>query len=93
MINGIKNNASNIFDSIKHIDDNGNEYWLARELQKVLNYQRWDKFSDVINKAKSACECSKNIIENHFSQVGNMVLIGSSAKRKIMDYQLSHYAC
>ena len=52
-----------------------------------------DKFLDVINKAKNACECSKNITENHFSQVGNMVLIGSSAKRKIMDYQLSRYAC
>ena len=87
------NNKNNIFESIKHIDENGNEYWLARELQKALNYQRWDKFSDVINKAKNACECSKNITENHFSQVGNMVLIGSSAKRKIMDYQLSRYAC
>ena len=55
----------NVFESIKHIDEYGNEYWYARELEAVLEYKRWDKFNNVINNAKLACKKSKNIIENH----------------------------
>ena len=55
------------FENIKHIDEYGNEYWFARELQKVLEYKRWDKFNNVINNAKVACKKSNYIIEEHFS--------------------------
>lgn len=81
------------FEEIKHIDENGVEYWYARELQKVLDYKRWDKFLNVINNAKTACKQSNNIIMDHFSQVGKLVDIGSKASRSIKDYKLSRYAC
>ena len=81
------------FDSIKHIDEYGNEYWFARELMLILEYKRWDKFCNVIDNAKMACINSNYLIENHFSQVGKMVEIGSKTKREILDYKLTRYAC
>ena len=81
------------FESIKHIDENGFEYWLARELMLALEYKRWDKFCNVIENAKTACEKSNNIISDHFSQVGRMVEIGSKTSRNIIDFRLSRYAC
>ena len=92
-MNQIKKYSETIFESIKHIDEYGNEYWLARELMVVLEYKRWDKFNNVIDNAKIACEKSNNLIDDHFSQVGKMVEIGSGAKRKQADYELSRYAC
>ena len=85
--------TNNIFEDIKYIDENGIEYWYARELQKVLEYKRWDKFLNVINSAIMSCKNSKFNINDHFSQVGRMVDIGSTAKRKLKDYKLSRYAC
>ena len=82
-----------IFENIKHIEENGNEYWLARELMLALEYKRWDKFCNVIENAKTACEHSKIIIDDHFTQVGKMVNIGSKTTRIIMDFKLSRYAC
>ncbi len=83
----------NAFEKIKHIDKNGNEYWYARDLQKALEYKKWDKFINVINNAKVAYEQSNNLVSDHFSQVGKMVEIGSKASRTIFDYKLSRYAC
>ena len=82
-----------IFESIKHVDEDGNEYWYARELQKVLEYKRWDKFFNVIESAQVACSISNNNVLDHFSQVGKMVDIGSNTSRNIVDYKLSRYAC
>ena len=82
-----------IFENIKHIDEFGNEYWEARELMTALNYKRWDKFNNVIENAKIACKKSKNKIKDHFSQVGKMINIAKGAKRKVLDYKLSRYAC
>ena len=81
------------FESIKHMDENGFEYWLARELMLALEYKRWDKFCNVIENAKTACKKSNYIISDHFSQVGRMVEIGSKTSRNIMDFRLSRYAC
>ena len=91
-MNEIEINYS-IFDSIKHIDENGNEYWSARELMVVLEYKRWDKFNNVINNAIIACNNSKNNVKKHFSHVGKMIEIAKGAKRIIYDYKLSRYAC
>ena len=82
-----------IFEEIKHIDEYGNEYWLARELQIALDYKKWQKFINVIENAKIACEQSKFITDDHFTQVGKMVDIGSKTSRSIVDYKLSRYAC
>ena len=83
----------NPFEKIKQVKDDNIEFWYARDLQKVLSYESWDKFLNVIKKAKEACKNSNQIIENHFSQTGKMVTLGSGAKRVILDYQLSRYAC
>ncbi len=82
-----------IFDSIKHIDRFGNEYWYARELMGVLEYKKWERFNNVIESAKVTCEQSKYLVNDHFPEVGKMVRIGSKTERKILDYKLSRYAC
>ena len=81
------------FEDIKHIDEYGNEYWYARELQVALDYKRWDKFCNVIESAKIACENSDNAVSDHFTQVGKMINTGKTAKRKVVDFKLSRYAC
>ncbi len=92
-MNNIEEYNEKIFESIKHIDEYVNEYWLARELQKVLDYKEWRKFEGVINKAKEACINSNFIIEDHFVGADKMVSIGSGANRCQKDYKLSRYAC
>lgn len=83
----------NTFEEIKHIDENGNEYWLARELQVALEYKKWQKFMNVIENAKTACKQSNFIIDDHFTQVGKMINLPKGAKRTTIDYKLSLYAC
>ena len=92
-MNEIIKYTENVFETIKHIDEFGQEYWEARELQQVLGYKEWRKFKSVIKKAMMACEISKNKILDHFVQLDKMVNIGSSTKRKVLDYKLSRYAC
>ena len=82
-----------IFENIKHILEDGTEYWNARELQHVLEYTDWRNFLKVIEKAKTACENSGIFVEDHFVDVNKMVEIGSGAERVIEDIQLSRYAC
>ena len=84
---------NNTFEGIKHIDEFGIEFWYAREFMHALEYKRWDKFNNVIENAKMACENSGNAVYNHFSQVGKMINIAKGAKRKIDDYKLSRYGC
>jgi DNA-damage-inducible protein D len=81
------------FESIRRVNEEGLEYWSARDLAKILGYARWDKFRSSIQKAEIACENSGQLIQNHFSHVGNMVDIGSGARREIEDVHLSRYAC
>ena len=81
------------FESIKHVNEYGEEYWLARELQPVLEYAQWRRFSDAIERAKLACKNSGFAVEDHFADIGKMVDIGSGAERQIDDVMLSRYAC
>ena len=81
------------FESIKHVNEYGEEYWLARELQPVLEYAQWRRFSDAIERAKLACKNSGFAFEDLFADVGKMVDIGSGAERQIDDVMLSGYAC
>ena len=92
-MNEIKEYTEKMFDDIKHIDEFGNEYWLARELQSVLQYTEWRKFKGVIDKAKIACKSSGYKALDHFVGADKMVEIGSDTKREVPDYKLSRYAC
>ena len=92
-MNELKEYTEKMFEDIKHIDEVGNEYWHARELQVALEYKRWDKFCKVIENAKITCKKSKYAVSNHFSHLGKMINLGKGGKRKVEDYKLSRYAC
>lgn len=81
------------FEKIKRLNEIGQEYWSARELHTVLEYIKWDKFLNVIDKAVTACEKSGQKTENHFPRVEKLVKIGSGTTRDIGDIHLSRYAC
>ena len=81
-MNEIKEYTEKVFEDIKHIDEFGNEYWMARELMEVLEYTLWQRFSNVIKKAIENCKNSNNNILDHFIGTDKMVSIGSNTKRK-----------
>ena len=81
------------FEQMKHTDSDRKEYWSARELSKILDYSEYRHFQPVVEKAKDACKKSGYEVENHFEEILVMVDIGSDAKRKVADINLSRYAC
>jgi len=81
------------FESVAQIHGDESEFWFARDLQKLLQYAKWDNFLDVISKAKVACEQSGHPVADHFADVGKMIQLGKSAEREIDDIALSRYAC
>lgn len=64
-----------LFESIRHINEDGQEYWTARELQHVLDYTEWRKFKTTISRAMEACKASGNDIADHFGGAAKMVTI------------------
>lgn len=92
-MNEIKEYTEKLFEDIKHIDEEGNEYWFARELQTVFEYTQWRRFESTVDKAKMACKNSNIRIEEHFANVGKMINLGKGGKRSVDDYKLSRYAC
>lgn len=93
MENKLPNPSQTVFEQIKETDNNGNEFWGARKLSKVLDYAEFRNFTPVIERAKDACKNSGYPIENHFVHSHEMVVIGSGAERAIDDVKLSRYAC
>lgn len=83
----------NAFESIRQVDDAGNEYWSARDLAPLLEYQDWRNFLQVIDKARIACAQSSKDTDDHFGDTTKMVPIGSGAQRPVPDVHLSRYAC
>ena len=81
------------FEDIKHVDENGVEYWYARELQSVLNYKEWRKFENVIKKAKESCKNSDISVIEHFVDVDKLSKRANNAEVLIKDYKLTRYAC
>ena len=81
------------FEGIRHIDADGNEFWLARQLASVLDYSQYRHFLPVIERAKEACLHSGQPVADHIEDVLTMVDIGSGARRQVEDFRLSRYAC
>ena len=81
------------FEGIRHVDADGNEFWLARQLANVLDYSQYRHFLPVIERAKDACLNSDQPVADHIEDVLTMVDIGSGAKRQVEDFRLSRYAC
>ena len=81
------------FEDIKHIDEYGNEYWEARELQVALEYSKWENFHKVIKKAMFACDNSKNNVLDHFPEIRKTIEMPKTATKEVLDYKLSRYAC
>ena len=81
------------FENIKHIDENGTEFWYAREMMKMLEYNKWENFEKVINKAKEACENSNISVNEHFPDVRQLSKRANNAEVLIKDYKLTRYAC
>lgn len=91
--NEIIEKTEKTFEEIKHTDENGNEYWYARELMKALNYTKWNNFKNVIFKAKETCKSSNLDVSEHFTDVSKVLKVGNNADMSIDDYKLSRYAC
>jgi DNA-damage-inducible protein D len=81
------------FEGHAQTPDDGVEYWLARDLQHLLEYTKWDNFVNVINKAKTACEIAGHDTADHFADVGKMVDIGSGVQKEVSDMILTRFAC
>lgn len=93
MSNELSHKHNNLFDKIKHTDENGNEYWSARDLSKVLEYSEYRHFLPVIERAKEACTNSGQEVVNHFEDILEMINLGKTAQREVESVKLSRYAC
>ena len=87
------NNSQSPFEAIKHLDENHQEFWLARELQPLLGYKNWRDFNNRIEKAKISCKESNNQISHHFEDSLKPIIGGKGAVQDVLDYKLTRYAC
>ena len=92
MANDLVNKTEKDFESIKHVDADGTEFWYARELMILLEYKQWRRFEQVIERAKEACKNSNVSVYDHFADVGKIVKAGATNK-DIGDIKLTRYAC
>ena len=92
-MNEIKEYTEKIFEDIKHIDEEGNEYWLARELMPLLEYSKWENFDNVIQKAVISYKNSNNDDSYWLPEVRKPIITGKGKEEFIKDYKLSRYIC
>ena len=93
MESDLTNKTEKDFESIKHTDENGVEFWYARELMTMLEYSKWWNFKNVIKKAEEACKSSDVIEQEHFADVGRVLKVGNNAEMNVEDIKLTRYAC
>lgn len=82
-----------VFDQYACTDEDGVEYWLARDIMKPLGYVQWRNFETAIKRSMVSCETAKTPVQNHFAEVSKMVDLGSGSIRELKDYKLTRYAC
>lgn len=85
--------SQDIFEQAKKTDENGKDYWSARELAKIFEYSEYRHFIPVIDKAKEACKSDRKSVQDHFEDVLEMIEIGKGGKRLLESFRLSHFAC
>lgn len=90
---GASGYSETVFEGIKHINEYGQEFWYARELQKALAYTQWRRFADAINRAKESCTNAGVEVAEHFASVGKSLPMPNGGFRHLEDYMLSRYAC
>lgn len=81
------------FEAYSRKTDNGIEFWLARDIQQLLGYDKWDNFLGVISKAKIACENTGHKVSDHFADAGKTIQMPKGAQKEILDIMLTRYAC
>lgn len=81
------------FESYAKTSTEGVEFWLARDLQQLLGYAKWDNFISVISKAKTACEVTEHAVSDHFADVGKTIQMPKGAQKEVPDIMLTRYAC
>ncbi len=89
----IVHTLTDTFEAHAQQTDGGIEYWLARDLQRLLGYSKWDNFLNVISKAKTACENSGRVVLDHFADVGKTISMPKGAEKEVPDIMLTRYAC
>ncbi|MEP7128708.1 MAG: DNA damage-inducible protein D [Chitinophagales bacterium] len=89
----LSNPGKTVFEQIKKLGENKNEYWTARDLSAVLEYSEYRHFKPVIDKAKEACKNSKYSVQDHFEDILDMIELGKGGRREIDNVKLSRYAC
>ena len=92
-MNEIKEYTEKVFEDIKHIDEEGNEYWYARELMPLLEYSKWENFNNVIKKAVIAYRNSNKDDSYWLPEIRKPIITGKGKEEYIMDYKLSRYVC
>jgi hypothetical protein len=81
------------FDAIRQIDEHGQEYWSARDLQTLLDYAKWQNFEITVKRAMISCKVAGLEVSDHFTDISKMVQLGSGSRRSIQDYHLTRFAC
>lgn len=89
----IVHSLTNTFEAHAQQTEGGIEYWLARDIQHLLGYTKWDNFLNVVSKAKTACEVSEHAVADHFADVGKTIAMPKGAEKEVPDIMLTRYAC
>lgn len=89
----IVHSLTNTFEAHAQQTESGIEYWLARDIQHLLGYSKWDNFLNVVSKAKTACEVSERAVADHFADVGKTIAMPKGAEKEVPDIMLTRYAC
>lgn len=81
------------FEAHAQQTETGIEFWLARDIQHLLGYTKWDNFLNVVSKAKTACDVSGHAVPDHFADVGKTIAMPKGAEKEVPDLMLTRYAC